>query len=127
MAYYRNLRPTQAADPGVVLLAGNFAVGATGAVGTIEGASVASVTRNSEGQYTIVFRGTGPLDLLAGPFIALRVGADEDVFAVVESFNEATRTLVIQMLEQDGTIVDVASGGNISFMLMVQPNTTLTR
>lgn len=126
MPYISKATPMISADPAVVQLIARWAVGAAGAVGAIEGSAVQSVTLNSTGQYTVVFKGRGPLDVLGFSLESLSGVADEDIAHQIESINETTRTVVVQFQDLAGAPANVGNGGAACLVLWVQ-NTTSSR
>lgn len=132
----RTQQQVSAFEKGTVLIAGKFAVGATGAVGTITpatGHAIASVTRNSAGNYTIVFKDTFPdfLNVRAAIEFASS-GAVLNPALQVRSWSYspkadggATLELQVVTLASPEVAADAPNGSEIHFQVVAR-NSTLT-
>lgn len=114
----------------VKILYGSFAIGATGAVGTIKGGF--TVVRNSAGNYTITYpQHYNRLLFASGGFI--NSGAGSGIAAVeiktspatLQSGFQATASYIIQFYDYAGAAADAASGSVHSFCAHVR-NTTIS-
>lgn len=113
----------------VVMLTGNFVVGTAGAVGTVKGAGLASVTKESTaGQYSLVLDEAFNRLLFSAASV---VSATFSGVQVIEAINDVQAAvqgktaITIQCYDATGTAVNPASGSVISVVAMLrQSNVT---
>lgn len=112
----------------VVILNGNFTIGSSGAVGTVKGAGIDSVTKESTaGQYSIVLEEAFNRLLWADASV---VGATFSGVFAIEAINDvqaavrAKTKITIQCYDATGTAVNPASGSVISFIDVVRRSST---
>lgn len=121
----RSLIPLPGAlEAGLVPILGRVAIGAVGAVGAIVGGKgVESITRTSEGVYTIVLEDE-PNKILAVEPSVICAAETQDCVAQVKSINAATKTVVLRTVEYDGdgvvSVVDPADGDELCFVLWLE-------
>ena len=110
-------------EPMSIDINGHFAVGATGAVGTLVGRGITSVTRNSEGLYTILlddvysrFEGF-TCNILHATELHLRPQLISQAVAT-----KATRTVVFSTFDADDSsgVDDPPSGSTVYFTIKVK-------
>lgn len=133
----RITRMVKAFEANLIHIAGKFAVGAVGAVGTITpgaGHAIASVVRNSAGNYTITFKDTYP-DFLGvkawisfatagavlNPALAVRCWA----YTPKPASGGATVVLQVVTLASPEVAADTPTGTEIHFEVMAR-NSNLT-
>jgi PKD repeat protein len=101
-------------------------VGASGAVTSFKGAGVASVVRNSTGNYTITLSATYQRLLFASGTVvnatATSVAAVQvfQAAATVQSSFKSTGAITVQLLDFAGAAVDAPSGSHLWFKLDVR-------
>lgn len=119
MADRKFLPPLGALEVDVVDLFCTIPIGASGAVGTVVGKGVTSVTRNSAGKYTILLSDRynsflwGDVSTLDDTNSdATTVGIHTRLFS--EAVNNATPTVIIQAVAgDDGAAADPANGATL--------------
>lgn len=109
---------------GITFLEGSFTVGASGAVGTVKGSGIASVTKNSTGNYTIALEDKY-MKFLGANFNL--VAASYSGIATVEVADTSIDTHVqdgtgIQVVCYDGTgtAANPASGAIVYFSIVLR-------
>lgn len=114
----------------MAILAGNWAIGGTGAVGAKAGGHGLSLTRNSAGNYTVQLLDTEGT-ATGVPFILYAKASlfnsdanpagDTDAHAVYEvSFSSSSGTFVFQCVDEAGVAADPPSGATVAVHLDVQ-------
>lgn len=103
-----------------VTLYGRFLVGSTGAVSGVKGTGIASVTRNSAGNYTVAFVDGFDM-LLASRFQCAKADASNvgniQVWGTVATLRADVKTnkaITFQCLDFAGSAVDPASGHEVA-------------
>lgn len=100
MPYYKTMYEAQAAMPGIGIIAGTVEfAGLANDPDGFEGTGISSATHVSTGQYSIVLDGTGALDILAVTYGFEDSTGDAGLNVSIESITEATRTIVIQIMD----------------------------
>ncbi len=118
-------------DVDVVLIAGYWAIGASGAVGTKTGATGVKLTRTGAGLYTLQLQGADTSLDARVPYI-LHCNAkvvvndsdptnDTDAMDARELTRDATTgTITIACFDEGGVVRDPASGASLSVLLAVK-------
>lgn len=108
----------------VVLLAGSYAIGATGAVGAKSGGTgFESLTRNSAGNYTLKLTDAFPRLLVPKAFVKTAAGTDLVVQPVSWDVKSA-KTVVFQV--KTGTVATDPSNGDELFIELTLSNSSDT-
>ncbi len=120
MAITRLLSDPKALDKGVVLLAGNVAIGGSGAVGTVEGKGV-TVALGTTGVYTFTLAGSGTVDVLAAFFMQEAVSATSPLHIVISARDDSARTITITCTDADTpAATNPGNGDKIHFFIVVK-------
>lgn len=108
----------------VVLLAGSYAIGATGAVGAkTGGAGFASLVRNSAGNYTLTLEDAFPALLIPKAVVKTAAGTDLTVAPVSWDVKSA-KTIVFQV--KAGAVATDPSDGDELFIELTLSNASKT-
>lgn len=115
-------------EPGTALLAGSWAIGATGAVGAKTGGKGLTLTRNSAGNYTVAIKGAGnvaarvPAMLFANAVAYVNdtdPSDDTDGYLVKPLAKSASGgTFSFQVVDEGGVVREVPSGAAIAVFLI---------
>lgn len=108
----------------LTFLEGNVSIGASGAVGTLKGSGIASVTKNSTGNYTIVLEDKY-MKLLGSDFSFVSasfsgVFSVEIVDASVDAHVQDGTGINIVCYDATGAAVNPASGAVLYFNFMLR-------
>lgn len=127
MAMIRKMFKPMAPQPGVVVISGRVAIGATGAVGAATGRGF-TVTRTGTGLYTITLDSSGGVPAILAAFVDVIFATGSNTqTACVLTANAASKLVTLQT--NDAGTVDAAadppSGSFLQFVLFVQ-NTSIT-
>lgn len=115
-------------DAGLVLLAGHWAIGATGAVGAKTAGTGLTLTRTATGDYTITVDATGGVPSIAAAFVDLEEDADQsyDVAMKVSTASAGTVTFTVYVGDASTTPADPPSGSFIHALVVVK-NSSVAR
>lgn len=126
MAMIRKMFKPMIPQPGVVIVAGRVAIGASGAVGTATGKGF-SVARTGAGLYTITLDSSGgvPAILAALVDVVFATGSNTQT-ACVLTLNAASKLITVQTNDAGtvDTAADPPSGSFLQFMIFVQNAST---
>ena len=117
-------------DKQMVTLYGNIVVGGTGSVYRTKGLGIASVVRNSTGNYTIKLEDAYNRYMFGGWGIICPT-SHSGVMAVevfqapanLQSTFQSAKTIIIQCYDKNGSVVDPASGCVLGFSLVCRRTT----
>lgn len=112
MALHERLSTAQDMNPGEVHLKLKIPIGASGAVGTVDGFGVVSVAKNTTGVYDITLdRGYVKLLYFDGSCIAATGALNHPVLKT--DYTSGSTTLQFQTVVQAGTATEPANGDTI--------------
>ena len=116
----------------MTMLEGSAVILGSGAVGTVKGAGVTSVTRLSTGTYQILFQ--EPYNRYLGGsagFVSPSAGTSSGIMTVEvlgdanTTINTSTPTLTLQCFNAAGSLADPASGSVLGFITLLR-NSSVT-
>lgn len=125
-------RTHYAFEQDTVRIWGNVAIGATGAVGTVKGAGVASVTRTGTGAYTITlsdaYHQLLGFDVIFGGGTASGIGGVELVSTLAAQKTDIqAKNIKIQCYSSGSTAADPANGTIMQFEICVRNSSVLAQ
>lgn len=120
----------KAIEPLTRILAGSWAIGASGAVGTKTGGSGMTLTRDAAGKYTVQLKGARQVSAGVPAILHATVsvfGQDHDSsndaagnMAKLISKSSSSGTVVFDVVDEAGVVAEAASGAEISVMVVVK-------
>jgi hypothetical protein len=114
----RMFRPLKGAlDNGLCLLAGSWAIGASGAVGTKTAGVGMTLSRNSAGNYTVTF--DDKFVALAGFNVTVLAASASDLVMQIVSKDMSARTVNFKLLTGT-TATDPASGNELLITVVLK-------